>query len=347
MMEDLKFNSDSRDWGDCATLAEFPDYCISSNGTVVRRGTSEIVPKMNDRSIVLDGTIRMIDNLLVLGWIGNAPFPIVPVDSKELEYLSTRRSLYRHSFLTYHVKNIIQDPDNQNIYWLDGVEFRLIPNSRMNAIISRDGVIYSLLQKRFVHRHWKHGYARANVPMIGRENASMQNVSVFLYLAYIGEIPDGMQVDHIDNKRYHNSVDNLQLLSHVDNTRKSRYEGSRGTPYTYEMMDNVCRLISENAPNSEVAKVLGLNYDDKIHRKRVIKMVYKLKNQPGYYDDLKAKYDMSGYDINVNYSHNRLSDEDVAYIREAARNGTMTGRALAAKYGVSPAIVTRIKQGLR
>ena len=46
-------------------------------------------------------------------------------------------------------------------------------------------------------------------------------VSRFVYECFKGNIPDGKEVDHIDNNKQNNSIKNLQLLTHKENTRKS------------------------------------------------------------------------------------------------------------------------------
>ena len=47
-------------------------------------------------------------------------------------------------------------------------------------------------------------------------------VSRFVYECFKGNIPDDKEVDHIDNNKQNNSIKNLQLLTHKENTRKSR-----------------------------------------------------------------------------------------------------------------------------
>ena len=46
-------------------------------------------------------------------------------------------------------------------------------------------------------------------------------VSRFVYECFKGNIPDDKEVDHIDNNKENNQIDNLQLLTHKENTRKS------------------------------------------------------------------------------------------------------------------------------
>ena len=52
----------------------------------------------------------------------------------------------------------------------------------------------------------------------GRKNYS---ISRFVYECFNGKIPNDKQIDHIDNNKYNNRVDNLQLLSLKENTRKA------------------------------------------------------------------------------------------------------------------------------
>ena len=47
------------------------------------------------------------------------------------------------------------------------------------------------------------------------------SVSRFVYECFKGNIPDDKEVDHIDNNKQNNSIKNLQLLTHKENTRKS------------------------------------------------------------------------------------------------------------------------------
>ena len=46
------------------------------------------------------------------------------------------------------------------------------------------------------------------------------SLSRLVYVWFIGDIPDGYVVDHIDNDPYNNKLGNLQLLSIGDNIRK-------------------------------------------------------------------------------------------------------------------------------
>ena len=46
-----------------------------------------------------------------------------------------------------------------------------------------------------------------------------------VWLAFKGEIPQGLEIDHIDQNIHNNRLDNLQLTTHRENVRKARYQG--------------------------------------------------------------------------------------------------------------------------
>lgn len=48
-----------------------------------------------------------------------------------------------------------------------------------------------------------------------------------LYICFVGPIPEGYEVDHINNIRNDNRLSNLQLLTKSENNRKSYASGNR------------------------------------------------------------------------------------------------------------------------
>jgi hypothetical protein len=53
-----------------------------------------------------------------------------------------------------------------------------------------------------------------------------------IYEMHYGAIPDGMDVDHIDNNRTNNRIENLQLLTRAQNVLKGMREGNHNNPET-------------------------------------------------------------------------------------------------------------------
>ena len=64
-------------------------------------------------------------------------------------------------------------------------------------------------------------------------------VNRLVYLTFVGEIPDGLEVNHIDENKYNNRLDNLNLMTPKDNsnwgTRNKRVAAKlRGKPKSAE-----------------------------------------------------------------------------------------------------------------
>ena len=70
------------------------------------------------------------------------------------------------------------------------------------------------------------GYWRIKV---GKKSHMLHRV---IYEMHHGAIPDGMDVDHIDNNRLNNKIENLQLLTRAENVLKGMREGKHNNPET-------------------------------------------------------------------------------------------------------------------
>ena len=322
-----------------ATIREFPRYFISANGEIIDTDTDRIVPASSTGFVNLDGSIRKVTTLLVLAFIGNMPFPIVSVTNAPV-------TKYEKSKYTYRTPSLHHDMRRPNVYYIGDIEFRMIPDCDDCYIISSNGVIFDLATMTFKHVHWTSGYASFGINY-NRANASGSNlVARHIYEAWIGPVQFPMQIDHKDNIRYHDVVSNIQLLTPSENSYKGRAEGNGPTAYTREQVEVVFQMMAENKSHAEIAKFLEQPYDTRANKHRINAYLFKLRNQNGYYDDLKEKYDVAHYDNSVNYSWNRLSAKDVADIKRRLANGE-TGALLAAEYGVSKPLISRIKNGHR
>lgn len=90
-------------------------------------------------------------------------------------------------------------------------------NSKYNVWVSKDGLVYCLKHDKLVLRknNDTHGYVR-NFTKLGQ---CLQHRIV--WETFNGEIPDGYEIDHINAVRDDNRLENLQLLTRLDNMRKA------------------------------------------------------------------------------------------------------------------------------
>ena len=111
--------------------------------------------------------------------------------------------------------------NNREIIKFKNIRFYNHPNYK-KYFASKDGQILSLKydKKRILKLGKKTGgYYYFNLS----ESNTLKSYSVsrFVYECFKGDIPNDKEVDHIDSNKENNSIKNLQLLSHAENTRKS------------------------------------------------------------------------------------------------------------------------------
>lgn len=69
------------------------------------------------------------------------------------------------------------------------------------------------------------GYLKSNFYYNRRLNCHLAHT--FIWRAFNGDIPKGYEVDHIDNDRTNNKLNNLQLLTKSQNNQKAYDSGNR------------------------------------------------------------------------------------------------------------------------
>ena len=70
----------------------------------------------------------------------------------------------------------------------------------------------------------KKGYVQVRLYDDSGKLGKLQYVHRLVYQNFIGEIPEGLEIDHIDGNPRNNSLTNLQLLSRRGNTHKYQRE---------------------------------------------------------------------------------------------------------------------------
>lgn len=99
-----------------------------------------------------------------------------------------------------------------------------------------------------------------------------------LYTIFIGEIPSGLEIDHVDGNRKNNSIDNLEVVTHKENIRRAAEKGSyknnalrSGSSHGRSILDDMQVLTIRTMPkrakngrgsgvsNTELAKLYGVS----------------------------------------------------------------------------------------
>lgn len=91
-----------------------------------------------------------------------------------------------------------------------------IPNYSNYVILPNEGLVYSLKQRKFIGAKNSCGYYNCSLyndkGMVW--NSKLHRV---IYTACYGEIPNNMDVNHIDENKNNNNILNLNLLTHKEN----------------------------------------------------------------------------------------------------------------------------------
>lgn len=101
--------------------------------------------------------------------------------------------------------------------------------------VTKDGVVYSRVRtKEWVpltlrlQGQGEKGRKKGTTPCfylsahLGHEYPYVHRL---VFLAWSGPIPEGMQVDHIDGDKLNNSIENLELVSPSENTKRAVANG--------------------------------------------------------------------------------------------------------------------------
>jgi len=150
--------------------------------------------------------------------------------------------------------------DNDNDFWVHPIYDRYEAN--------RNGIIRNIINKRPIGSLNKHGYYHNSE----KDNGKVKNLLShrFIYECFHGQITDKRVVDHINNIRTDNRLDNLQLITNRENIIKDHKEGKclppikirainteTGESFDYESIKKTAKdLIINSARINDVLKGL-------------------------------------------------------------------------------------------
>jgi hypothetical protein len=123
--------------------------------------------------------------------------------------------------------------------------------------------------RELAYKKDKDGYDIVTISLKNDENFK-KNIYVrrhkFVYETIFGEIPDGLTVDHIDNDKDHNYVENLQLLTREANAAKRvNMDWSLERRTRYKIYDNEMNVLFEGVDKFFLLEKYDIKNHD-IHR---------------------------------------------------------------------------------
>ena len=95
-------------------------------------------------------------------------------------------------------------------------ESKQIPNYSNYVILPNEGLVYSLKRNKFIGCKDYQNYLKCTLYSDIRKVWTTK-IHRVIYTACYGEIPEGLDVNHIDENHNNNSIFNLNLMTHKDN----------------------------------------------------------------------------------------------------------------------------------
>lgn len=127
--------------------------------------------------------------------------------------------------------------DTQKKWKYPNAKRKPIPNYP-NYIINTYGEIYSLITRRFLTPHYLSGYQ--HYELSSQNKSKRLRAHRLVYRTFVGEIPRGMVIDHINGIRDDNRLENLRCVTQSENAFNAQANGHKGQHAVaqYDLNDN-------------------------------------------------------------------------------------------------------------
>lgn len=151
-----------------------------------------------------------------------------------------------------------------------------------------------------------------------------------------GGIPEGMTVDHLDGDKLNNDLDNLEIVTHAENTKRAYVAGlakgkkgqdNSGAKLTEEQAIRVFEHLQKGHCNNTIAKLFDLH-------PRYVSLLRHGKRWKHLYD----YYGPFGESIPID----KFNDKYIVYLK---MKDTYTNKEIAKAAEVDPSTVSRWRSG--
>lgn len=200
-----------------------------------------------------------------------------------------------------------------------------------NYIVYSDGRIYSKISERFLNpTQTDTGYL-----MLGSGLGSVHRLVVE---SFLGEIPKGLVVNHIDGNKLNNRLSNLEVVTYSENMKHAYRLGLISTHGSNNAMSKVVEedvllmydMFKRGCSNKEVSEVFGLHdrYISLIRHGKRWSVLYAEKVKTPFIKSYNYKYDRN----------------TLLYARNLLLSGK-TNIEVSVETGIEKSAVSRLKSG--
>ncbi len=137
-------------------------------------------------------------------------------------------------------------------------------NNRYEA--SNLGRIRYASSQRIAPCHMTSGYLRFGIVRNGKHTTASVHRSVAL--AFLGPCPEGKEVNHIDQDKTNNRIDNLEYITHAENVSKAYYkvltncpkgEDTYNSKLTQAQVDEIRQMLAAGVSQRKIATRFGVS----------------------------------------------------------------------------------------
>lgn len=290
--------------------------------------TIEIEPYMkNGKSYVkLFDEEYYLPKVLLIAWTGDID---LEVQCKDEYDPNSRNTSYR-----------INDEDlviSDNCICIKEIEFKKISNYS-NYYISNSGMVFDLNNRMFVS-HKLNGDSYHTVCLFKNGKFKTPTIHRLVYNTFVGEIPEGMELDHLYSKS-RNGVDDVEIVTHQENIRRAQKAGCYKGNYTEEDVIEICELLQAGHQAFKICNMKGLYKGDPDYD-RFLSFIYHIRNKETW-KDVSDKYNFPPTKIGGGRTR---SDEDIHKICQMLQDG-YTQQEIANEMGINRQYVSDIRRGL-
>lgn len=262
--------------------------------------------------------------VLLIAWVGDIELPIICNNEKNP---TSKNTLYD---LGSGVRKI------NNHYFIGNSKFKEILNFK-RYFISDNGIVFDSYKMRFLnHKLNNDGYHVVRLcDDIGR--CKTKYVHRLVYQTWVGEIPEGMELDHIYSKAK-NGICDIEPVTHLENIRRAHKAGYY-SDHTKEDVIEICDLLQSGMRPYEICKKKGFHNGDSDYC-RMLSFIYSIRNGETW-NDISKNYKFPPTNI---YGGRVHSDEKIHEICRLLESG-YSQKEIEHMTGVKCQYVSNIRQG--
>ena len=169
------------------------------------------------------------------------------------------------------------------------IKFKKLPSKEiLHELFDYDSDTGNLIRKVTTSHNAKAGSVAGTNKWNGYRDINVQNTLYkqhrLVYVWHHGDIPDGYEIDHLDNNRSNNKIENLKAIPHKDNHRKMLQRRDNKSGVTgVRWSEAKKRWVVDLQVNYQVVYIgVFKNKDDAIEARRQANIKYGFAETHGF-----------------------------------------------------------------